>query len=79
MLADAARRIGHEPQPAALAAVKSDPHVQEMFEVASALEDAAASLQERELLRQREQAPCWPRIKRKMSFWRCWVTSCVTR
>src|SRR6185437_14660699 len=56
MLAAAARRMGREPQPAALAAVKIDLHVQGMFEVASALEDAAASLQEREFLRQREQA-----------------------
>lgn len=68
MLADAARRIGHEPQPAALAAVKSDPHVQEMFEVASALEDAAASLQERELLRQREQAALLAADKAKDEF-----------
>jgi len=55
MLAQTARRIGREPRPAPLVMVKSDPHVQEVFEVASALEEAAASLQERELLRQREQ------------------------
>ena len=55
MLADAARRIGHEPQPGALAAVRNDPRVQEVFEVAYALESTAALLQERESLRQREQ------------------------
>ena len=55
LLAATARRIGREPQAADLAAVKNEPHVQEVFEVASALADAAALLQERELLRQREQ------------------------
>ena len=54
-LADAARRMGREPQPDALAAVRGDPRVREVFEVAFALEDAAALLQERESLRQREQ------------------------
>jgi signal transduction histidine kinase/ActR/RegA family two-component response regulator len=56
MLAAAARRISREPKPAPLAAVKADPHVQEVFEVASALEDAAASMREREMLQQREQS-----------------------
>jgi signal transduction histidine kinase/ActR/RegA family two-component response regulator len=55
LLAAAARRIGREPQVDHLAGVKSEPHVQEVSEVASALADAAALLQERELLRQREQ------------------------
>lgn len=54
-LAATARRIGREPHAGDLVAVKSEPHVQEVFEVASALADAAALLQERELLRQREQ------------------------
>jgi signal transduction histidine kinase/ActR/RegA family two-component response regulator len=68
MLADAARRIGTEPRPAPLAAVKSDPHVQEVSEVASALEDAAASLRERELLRQREQNALLAADKAKDEF-----------
>jgi len=55
MLATAARRISREPNPEPLMAVKADPHVQEVFEVASALEDAAASMREREMLQQREQ------------------------
>jgi signal transduction histidine kinase/CheY-like chemotaxis protein len=68
MLADAARRIGREPRPAPLGAVKSDPHVQEVFEVASALEEAAALLQERELLRQREQQALLAADKAKDEF-----------
>jgi signal transduction histidine kinase/ActR/RegA family two-component response regulator len=55
MLAAAARRLGREPQPEALTAVRNDPRVKEVFDVALALEGAAASLQEREALRQREQ------------------------
>jgi signal transduction histidine kinase/ActR/RegA family two-component response regulator len=68
MLAETARRIGREPRPAPLALVKSDPHVQEVFEVASALEEAAASLQERELLRQREQQALRAADKAKDEF-----------
>jgi signal transduction histidine kinase/ActR/RegA family two-component response regulator len=68
MLAGAARRIGREPHPAPLEAVKSDPHVQEVFEVASALEEAAALLQERELLRQREQQALLAADKAKDEF-----------
>jgi len=68
MLADAARRIGREPQPDALAAVRSDPRVKEVFEVASALEDAAALLQERESLRQREQHALLAADKAKDEF-----------
>jgi len=68
MLAATARRIVREPHPAPLAAVKKDPHVQEVFEVASALEDAAASLQERELLRQREQQALLAADKAKDEF-----------
>jgi signal transduction histidine kinase/ActR/RegA family two-component response regulator len=68
MLAAAARRIGREPKPESLAAVKKDPHVQEVFEVASALEDAAALLQERELLREREQHALLAADKAKDEF-----------
>ncbi len=68
MLATTARRIGHESRPAPLAAVKNDPHVQEVFEVASALEEAAVSLQERELLRQREQQALLAADKAKDEF-----------
>jgi signal transduction histidine kinase/CheY-like chemotaxis protein len=68
MLAETARRIGRDPRPAPLAMVKSDPHVQEVFEVASALEEAAASLQERELLRQREQQALLAADKAKDEF-----------
>ena len=68
LLADAARRIGREPQPGALAAVRNDPRVQEVFEVASALADAAALLQEREALRQREQHALLAADKAKDEF-----------
>jgi signal transduction histidine kinase/ActR/RegA family two-component response regulator len=68
LLAETARRIGREPRPAPLVAVKGDPHVQEVFEVASALEEAAASLQERELLRQREQQALLAADKAKDEF-----------
>jgi signal transduction histidine kinase/ActR/RegA family two-component response regulator len=68
MLAAAARRIGREPQPEALTAVRSDPRVKEVFEVASALEDAAALLQEREALRQREQHALLAADKAKDEF-----------
>jgi len=68
MLAAAARRIGGEPKPEALVAVKADPHVQEVFEVASALEDAAASMREREMLQQREQRALLAADKAKDEF-----------
>jgi signal transduction histidine kinase/CheY-like chemotaxis protein len=68
MLAAATRRIGREPQPEALTAVRSDPRVKEVFEVASALEDAAALLQERETLRQREQHALLAADKAKDEF-----------
>jgi signal transduction histidine kinase/ActR/RegA family two-component response regulator len=68
MLAAAARRIGREPQPDALTAVRSDPRVKEVFEVAFALEDAAALLQERESLRQREQHALLAADKAKDEF-----------
>jgi signal transduction histidine kinase/ActR/RegA family two-component response regulator len=68
MLAAAARRIGHEPQPEALTAVRSDPRVKEVFDVAYALEDAAALLQEREALRQREQHALLAADKAKDEF-----------
>jgi signal transduction histidine kinase/ActR/RegA family two-component response regulator len=68
MLATAARRIGREPQPEALTAVRSDPRVKEVFEVACALEDAAALLQEREALRQREQHALLAADKAKDEF-----------
>jgi signal transduction histidine kinase/ActR/RegA family two-component response regulator len=68
MLAAAARRIGREARPASLIAVKNDPHVQEVFEVASALEDAATLLQERELLREREQRALLAADKAKDEF-----------
>lgn len=68
MLAATARRIGREPRPAPLAAVKNDPHVQEVFELASALEEGAVSLQERELLRQREQQALLAADKAKDEF-----------
>ena len=68
MLAAAARRIGREPQPEALLSVWSDPRVKEVFEVASALEDAAALLQEREALRQREQHALLAADKAKDEF-----------
>ena len=68
MLATAARRLGREPQPDALEAVKSDPRVKEVFEVACALEDAAALLQEREALRQREQHALLAADKAKDEF-----------
>jgi signal transduction histidine kinase/ActR/RegA family two-component response regulator len=68
MLAATARRIGRESRPAPLVAVKNDPHVQEVFEVASALEEAAVSLQERELLRQREQQALLAADKAKDEF-----------
>ncbi|HEY6923902.1 MAG TPA: ATP-binding protein [Steroidobacteraceae bacterium] len=68
MLAAAARRIGREPKPAPLVAVKADPHVQEVFEVASALEDAATSMQEREMLQQREQSALLAADKAKDEF-----------
>ncbi len=68
LLAEAARRIGREPRPAPLGAVKSDPHVQEVFEVASALDEVAASLQERELLQQREQQALLAADKAKDEF-----------
>ena len=67
-LADAARRIGREPQPDALAAVRADPRVREVFEVAFSLEDAAAILQERESLRQREQLALLAADKAKDEF-----------
>jgi signal transduction histidine kinase/ActR/RegA family two-component response regulator len=68
MLAAAARRIGRDAQPEALLAVKKDPHVQEVFEVASALADAAALLQEREQLREREQRALLAADKAKDEF-----------
>jgi signal transduction histidine kinase/ActR/RegA family two-component response regulator len=68
VLADAARRIGREPRPAPLLVVKNDPHVQEVSEVATALEDAAEMLQERELLRQREQSALLAADKAKDEF-----------
>jgi signal transduction histidine kinase/ActR/RegA family two-component response regulator len=68
VLADAARRIGREPQPRALVAVRDDPRVQEVFEVACALEDAAALLEERESLRQREQHALLAADKAKDEF-----------
>ena len=68
MLADAARRIGREPEPQALAAVREDPRVSEVSEVALALEDADALLQERESLRQREQDALLAADKAKDEF-----------
>ena len=68
MLAAAARRIGSEPKPAPLVAVKADPRVQEVLEVAAALEDAAASMQERELLQKREQSALLAADKAKDEF-----------
>ncbi|HEY0340781.1 MAG TPA: sensor histidine kinase, partial [Steroidobacteraceae bacterium] len=68
MLAEAARGIGREPRPEALAAVRGDPRVTEVFEVASALKDAAASLQEQEALRQREQYALLAADKAKDEF-----------
>jgi len=68
MLAAAARGIGRESQPKPLVAVKSDPHVREVFEVASALADAAALLQEREQLREREQYALLAADKAKDEF-----------
>jgi signal transduction histidine kinase/ActR/RegA family two-component response regulator len=68
MLAAAARRIGHEPKPASLTAVRNEPRVREVFEVASALVDAAALLQERESLRQREQQALLAADKAKDEF-----------
>src|SRR5690348_10739211 len=68
MLAAAARRIGREPKPAPLVAVKTDPHVQEVLEVAAALEDAAASMQEREMLQKREQSALLAADKAKDEF-----------
>jgi len=68
MLAAAARRIGREPKPAPLVAVKADPHVQEVLEVAAALEDAAASMREREILQQREQSALLAADKAKDEF-----------
>lgn len=56
MLAAAARGMSRESKPTPLVTVKADPRVQEVFEVAAALEDAAASMQEREMLQQREQS-----------------------
>ena len=67
-LADAGRRLGREPQPDALASVRADPRVHEVFEVAFALEDAAALLQERESLRQREQHALLAADKAKDEF-----------
>lgn len=68
MLAAAARRIGREPKPEPLVAVKADPHVQEVLEVAAALEDAAASMKEREMLQQREQQALVAADKAKDEF-----------
>lgn len=68
MLAAAARCMGRESQPKPLVTVKSDPHVREVFEVASALADAAAVLQEREQLRQREQHALLAADKAKDEF-----------
>jgi signal transduction histidine kinase/ActR/RegA family two-component response regulator len=68
MLAAAARRIGREPQPDVLNGVRTDPRVKEVFEVAFALEDAAALLQERESLRQREQSALLAADKAKDEF-----------
>lgn len=68
LLAAAARRIGHDPQPVELVAVKNDPHVREVLEVASALQEAAASLQERESLREGEQRALLAADKAKDEF-----------
>jgi signal transduction histidine kinase/ActR/RegA family two-component response regulator len=68
MLAAIARRIGRESHPAPLTTVKNDPHVQEVFELACALEESAVSLQERELLRQREQQALLAADKAKDEF-----------
>ena len=68
MLAAAARRIGRESRSLPLASVKSEPHVQEVFEVATALEEAATSLQEQESLREREQQALLAADKAKDEF-----------
>jgi signal transduction histidine kinase/CheY-like chemotaxis protein len=67
-LAHAALRLGREPQPDALASVRADPRVREVFEVAFALENTAALLQERESLRQREQHALLAADKAKDEF-----------
>jgi signal transduction histidine kinase/ActR/RegA family two-component response regulator len=67
-LAATARRIGREPRSPPLGALKSEPHVQEVLEVASALEEVATSLQEQESLRQREQQALLAADKAKDEF-----------
>lgn len=68
LLADAARGIGREPRSGALATVRQEPRVREVSEVAVALEDATAVLQERELLREREQHALLAADKAKDEF-----------
>jgi signal transduction histidine kinase/ActR/RegA family two-component response regulator len=67
-LAIAARRLGSQGASDELARVRADPRLLEVYEVASALEEARSSIAEREVLREREKQAMRAADKAKDEF-----------
>jgi signal transduction histidine kinase/ActR/RegA family two-component response regulator len=67
-LALAARQLGSRDAPDALARVRADPRLLEVYEVASALDEARSSIAEREDLREREKQAMRAAEKAKDEF-----------